>query len=197
MYEFCMIILSQSMGKKQNYVTWIRIVSLLIFLLKTFFEDIHNDIEKWFDKSNYDEKDNRPLPIGIDEKVIGMFKDELGGKIMKEFCAPRAKTYAYLMDDDSKKKKAEGTKKCIIKHILKFSDYYDSIFENKNMVTSQQRFTNDHHTIYTEKINKIAISSNDDKRIQAYDKVKAYPYGTSVFEICEIEIKALIKILKG
>ena len=106
-YEFCMIILSQSMGKKQNYVTWKRIVSLLIFLLKTFFEDIHNDIEKWFDKSNYDEKDNRPLLIGIDEKVIGMFKDELGGKIMKEFCAPRAKTYAYLMDDDSEKKKEQ------------------------------------------------------------------------------------------
>ena len=159
-------------------------------------EDIHNDIEKWFDTSNYDEKDNSPLLIGINEKVIGMFKDELGGRIMKELCAHRVKTYAYLMDDDSKKKKAKGTNKCIIKHILKFSDYYDSIFENKNMVTSQQRFTNDHHTIYTEKINKIAISSNDDKRIQAYDKVKAYPYGTSVFEICEIEIKALIKILK-
>ena len=96
-----------------------------------------------------------------------------------------------------KKKKAKGTNKCIIKRILKFSDYYDSIFENKNILTSQQRFTSDHHTKYTEKINKIAISSNDDKRIQTYDKVTAYPYGTSVFEICEIEIKALIKILKG
>ena len=44
-----------------------------------------------------------------------MFKDELGGKIMKEFCALRAKTYTYLMDDDNEKKKAKGIKKCVIK----------------------------------------------------------------------------------
>ena len=61
------------------------------------------------------------------------------------------------MDNDSKKKKAKGTNTCIIKRILKFSDNYDSIFENKNMLTSQQRLRSDHHTIYTEKINKIAI----------------------------------------
>ena len=70
-----------------------------------FFEDINNDVERWFDTSNYDENDKRPLPIGKNKKVIGLFKDELGGKIMKEFCALRAKTYTYLMDDDSKKKK--------------------------------------------------------------------------------------------
>ena len=76
-----------------------------------FFEDINNDIERWFDTSNYDKNDKRPLKTGINKKVIGMFKDELGGKIMKEFCAPRAKTYAYLKDDDSEEKKAKGKKK--------------------------------------------------------------------------------------
>ena len=76
-----------------------------------FFEDINNDIERWFDTSNYDKNDKRPLKTGINKKVIGMFKDELGGKIMKEFCAPRAKTYAYLKDDDSEEKKATGKKK--------------------------------------------------------------------------------------
>ena len=65
-----------------------------------FFEDINNDVERWFDTSNYDENHKRPLQIGVNKKVIGMFKDELGGKIMKEFCALRAKTYTYLMDDD-------------------------------------------------------------------------------------------------
>ena len=74
-----------------------------------FFEDINNDVERWFDTSNYDENDKRPLPIGKNKKVIGLFKDELGGKIMKEFCALRAKTYTYLMDDDSEKEKAKGT----------------------------------------------------------------------------------------
>ena len=56
-----------------------------------FFEDINNDIERLFDTSNYDKNDKRPLQIGANKKVIGMFKDELGGKIMKEFCAPRSK----------------------------------------------------------------------------------------------------------
>ena len=73
----------------------------LIFLLKTFFEDINSDVERWFDSSNYDKNDKRQLQIGVKKKVIGMFKDELGRKIMKEFCALRAKTYTYFMEDDS------------------------------------------------------------------------------------------------
>ena len=80
-----------------------------------FYKDIAQDINKWFDTSGYNEKDKRPLPIGINKKVIGMFKDELNGKIMIEFCALRAKTYAFLLDDNTEKKRAKGTKKCIIK----------------------------------------------------------------------------------
>ena len=49
-----------------------------------FFEDINNDVERWFDTSNYDKNDKRPLQIGVNKKVIRMFKDELGGKIMKK-----------------------------------------------------------------------------------------------------------------
>ena len=47
-----------------------------------FFENINNDVERWFDTSNYDENDKRPLPMGVNQKVIGIFKDELGGKFM-------------------------------------------------------------------------------------------------------------------
>ena len=83
-----------------------------------FYKDIANDVERWFDTSNYDKNDKRPLKTGINKKVIGMFKDELGGKIMKEFCALRAKTYAYLMDDYSAIKKSKGTKKCVINESL-------------------------------------------------------------------------------
>ena len=66
-----------------------------------FYKDIADNVERWFDTSNYDEKDRRPLPIGKNKKVIGMFKDELGGKIMTEFCTLRAKAYAYKLDDDT------------------------------------------------------------------------------------------------
>ena len=156
-----------------------------------FFEDINNDIEKWFDKSNKDKNDKIPLKTGINKKVIGMFKDELGGKIMKKFCAPRAKTYSYLKDDDSEEKKAKGTNKCIIKCIIKFKDYYNSAFKNKTILRSQLRFKSDHHIVYTEEINKIAISSNDDKRLQTFNKVIKYPYGTNAFKVCESEMLAL------
>ena len=65
-----------------------------------------------------------------------MFKDELGGKIIKEFCALRAKTYAYLMDDDSEKKKAKGTKICVIKREIMFENYTYSLFNNNTILES-------------------------------------------------------------
>ena len=66
-----------------------------------FYKDINNDVDKWFDTSNYDKNDNRPLETGKNKKVIGKFKDVLGGNIMTEFCALRAKTYSSLIDDYS------------------------------------------------------------------------------------------------
>ena len=75
-----------------------------------FYKDINNDVDKWFDTSNYDKNDSRPLEIGKNKKLIGKFKDELSGKIIIEFCALRAKAYAYKLDDDTEMKKAKGTK---------------------------------------------------------------------------------------
>ena len=78
---------------------------------KDFYEDISYDVNKWFDTSDYDKNEKKPLPIGRNKKVIGMFKDELNGKIMKEFCALRAKTYAFLLDETEKKKAKRAKKK--------------------------------------------------------------------------------------
>ena len=83
-----------------------------------FFEDINNDVERWFDTSNYDENDKRPLPIGKNKKVPGLFKDELGGKIIAEVVALGPKTWVYLMEMVVKRKKAKGTKTCVIKRRL-------------------------------------------------------------------------------
>ena len=124
-----------------------------------FFEDINNDVERWFDTSNYDKNDKRPLPMGMNKKLIGVFKDKLGGKITKEFCALRAKTYTYLVDDDSEKKTAKGIKKCVIKCRLVFENYKDSLFNNKTISKSQLRFKSDHYNVYTEDFNKITTQS--------------------------------------
>ena len=69
-----------------------------------------------------------------------MFKDELGGRIMKEFCTLSAKTYSYLMDDDSKVKKSKGTKKCIIKRELRSKNYKDCLLNDKVILKLQQTF---------------------------------------------------------
>ena len=82
---------------------------------------------------------------------------------MTEFCALRAKAYAYKLDDDTEMKKAKGTKKSIVKRELTFKNYVDALFNDKVIIRSQQRLS-DHHRGYTEEVNKIALSSNDDKK---------------------------------
>ena len=67
---------------------------IIHIITEEVFEYIAGDVKKWFDTSNYDENHKRPLPIGMNKRVYGFFKDELGRKIMKEFVALRAKTYA-------------------------------------------------------------------------------------------------------
>ena len=153
-----------------------------------FYKDISNDIKEWYDTSNYDENDKRLLPIGKNKKVMGLLKDELGGKIMTEFLALRAKAYAYLMEDDTEPKKAKGMNTCIIKTELIFENYRESLFNNKIILKSQQRFKNDHHIVYTEEVNKIVLSSNDDKRLQTFDGITTLPYGSNNFKVCESEM---------
>ena len=120
-----------------------------------------------------------------------MFKDELGGKIMTELSALRAKGYAYITEDDSAHKRAKGTKKCIIKREIMFEHYKDCLFNSKTIIKSQQRFRSDHHNVHTEEVNKIPLSSNDDKRIQTSDRITTYPYGINESQILKNESQIL------
>ena len=158
-----------------NCVSFINCDSF-IMNIKTndFYEDIASDVENRFDTSNYEVK--RPLPTGNNKKVIGLMKDELGGKIITEFVTLRPKTYSFLTDGKGDKK-AKGTKKCIIKKMIKFNDYKKCLLDDEVILKSQQRFISKKHDVYTENINKIALSNNDDKRIVSSNKISSYPYG--------------------
>ena len=134
-----------------------------------FYKDIANDVENRVDTSNYEV--NRPLPTGKNKKIIGLMKDELGGKIITEFVTFRPKTYFFLTDDGKEDKKSKGTKKCIIKKMIKFNDYEKCLLDDEVILKSQQRFTSKKHDVYTENINKIALSNNDDKRIASSNKI--------------------------
>ena len=92
------------------------------------------------------------------------------------------------MDDDTEIKKGKVTKKCIVKRELTFKNYVDSLFNNDVIVKSQQRFKSDYHRVYTEEVNKIALSCNDDKRLQTYDRITTYPYGTCAIKASELNI---------
>ena len=83
---------------------------IIHIVTEDFFEDIYNDVKKWFDTSNYDKNDKRPPPIGKNKKIPGLFKDELGRKIIIEVAAIRPKAYAYLTDDGIEHKKAKELK---------------------------------------------------------------------------------------
>ena len=101
-------------------------------------------------------------------------KDELCGKIMTEFVALRAKTCSYLDYDDKRK--------------IKYEDYKKSLFDNNPVLRSQEVSKSEFHDVYTLKINKVALSSNDDKRLQTYDKITTYPYGSNVGKVCKAEL---------
>ena len=136
------------------------------------YEDIADDVQKRFNSSTY--AADRPLLTGKNKKVIGLMKDELGGKIMTEFVTLRPKTYSHTMDDGKKPKEAI---KCVIKQRLKFNDYKNCLLNNEIISRSQQKFKSEADNVYAVEINKIALSSNDGKRLQTLDRITPYPYG--------------------
>ena len=182
MYEFWYDYIRQKYGDRAK-LCYTDTDSFIIYIkTEDFFEDISNDVERWFDTSNYDKNDTRLLPIGKNKKVPGLLKTKV--------VVLRPKTYAYLIDryddddDDDEKnkirnKKAKGTKKCVIKQKLMFENYKDCLFNNKTIYRSQERFKSYYHNMYSEEVNKIALSSNDDKRLQTFDRITTYPYGTN------------------
>ena len=165
-----------------------------IFHVETedFYKDISNDANNRFDTSAYSKDLNRPLPIGKNKKVLGMMKDELCGKVMTHFCALRAKTYSYFMMV-KKKTKLKEQKSVLLKKKIKFDDYRAFLFNNNPVLRCQEVLKCELHDVYTVILNKIALNSNDDKRLQTYDKIATYPYGFSVGKVCKTELLNKVK----
>ena len=167
MYEFWYDYIKPKYGN--NVKLCYKDTDSFIMNIKTedFYKDIANDVEI---TSNYEV--NRPLFTGKNKKVIGLMKDELGGQIITEFVTLRPKTYSYLTDDCKEDKKGKETKKCVIKRMIKFNDYKHCLLKYEVILKSQQRFISKKHDVYTENINKIALSNNDDKRIDKNHQIK-------------------------
>ena len=143
----------------------------LVYHIRTedFYTDITDDVQTRFDTSGY--IPDRPLPVGLNEKVIGLMKDKLGGKIMTEFVALRPKLDSYKTLDGSEDKKCKGIKKCIVKKTLTFEDYKTCLFNNSTEYRSQLMFRLAKHEVHTIKVNKVALNREDDKRIPRKDRI--------------------------
>ena len=149
----------------------------LVYCIKTedFYADIVDDVQTRFDTSGY--IPDRPLLIGLNKKVIGPMKDELGGKIMTEFVALRPKLYSYKKLDGSEDQKCKGIKKCVVKKTLTFEDYKTCLFNNSTEYRSQLMFRLAKHEVHTIEVNKVALNRDGDKRISKRDEISTFAKG--------------------
>ena len=138
----------------------------LMYEIKTedFYKDISGDVKDRFDTSDYPPNHPSGIPTGCNKKVLGMFKDEAGGKIIDEFVGLRAKLYSYKMFEGKESKKCKGVKKSVVKESIMHEDYKNCLFTGKEQLRKMNVIRSHKHDIYTEEVNKIALSPDDDKR---------------------------------
>ena len=117
-------------------------------------------------------------------------KDELGGEIMKEFVSLRPKMYSYRVGN-TEPKKCKEIKKCVVKKTIIFEDYKKCLFEGRNVYKSQLLFRSDKHEVKTLEVNKLALNSQDDKRISV-DGIASYAMGHH--KVLGMELQLLPKL---
>ena len=158
----------------------------LVYDIKTedFYANISEDMPTKFDMSSYCDRPSGPseqrlLPIGMNKKVIGLMKGELGGAIMTEFVALRPKLYSFRKLDGTEDKKCKGIKKCVVKRTLSFEDYKNCLLNptNESVYRSQLMFRSKRPEVHTIEVNKVALNRNDDKRIAKKDGISTLARG--------------------
>ena len=142
-----------------------------------FYKDISKDVKDRFDTSDYPENHPSGIPTGINKKVLGMFKDEAAGKRIKEFVGLRAKLYSFIMEDGKENKRCKGVKKQVVESSITHEDYKTCLRTGKEQLRKQNILRSYEHEVFTEEINKIALSSIDDKRYILDDGIHTLAWG--------------------
>ena len=128
------------------------------------YKDMNKNVREIFDTSNYPNNHQSGIKNGINKKVPGKFKDELGGEPIIAYAGPRAKLYSYLTLSNIEEKKAKGIKKYAIKNKLIFEDFKECVLNRTTKRITQSNIRSYNHEVYTEIINKVALNWYDDKR---------------------------------
>ena len=142
-----------------------------------FYKDIAEDVKVRFDTSDYPEGHPSGIPTGKNKKVLGMFKDEAAGKIIKEFVGLRSKLYSYQMEEGKENKKCKGVKKGVVEKSIRHEDYKACLETGKELLRKQNIIRSYEHVVYTEEVNKIALSATDDKRYLLKDSHDTLAWG--------------------
>ena len=140
-----------------------------------FYEDRAEDVPTRFDTSAH--RSDRPLPVGLNKKVIRLMKDEMGGEIIEEFATLRPKLYSYRKSGGAIGKKCKGIKKNVVKRTITSEDCKNCLFKKSNLYRSQLIFRSIKHDVHTIEINKLALSADDDKRIIEEDGISTKARG--------------------
>ena len=151
----------------------------LIYEIETddFYKDISGDVKDRFDTSDYPENHPSGIPTGINKKVLGMMKDEGAGKIIKEFVGLRSKLYSSVMDDGGETKKCKGIKKQVVESSIRHEHYKTCLTTGKELLRKQNILRSYDHEVYTEEVNKVALSALDDKRYILSDGMHTLAWG--------------------
>ena len=154
----------------------------LFYEIKTddFYKDISEDVESRFDTSEFDKKhpaiSSVGFKVGVNKKVIGMFKDETAGKQILEFVGLRSKLYSYKLNE-KEHKRCKGLKRIVVAKSITHEDYKNCLMTKNEQLRKMNVIRSHLHNIYTEQINKVALSADDDKRIILEDGVSTLAYG--------------------
>ncbi len=141
------------------------------------FKDISPDAEEWYDTSNYEKDHPSGLYSGKNKKVIGFYKDECGGKHITKFVGLKPKSYSYETSDGEKNKKCKGIKKYVVKKHIDIDDYEECLISRQSQLRSMNTIRSRGHNVGSEKINKTALSADDDKRVIMADGIHTLAIG--------------------
>ena len=142
-----------------------------------FYKDISKDVKDRFDTSDYPENHPSGIPTGINKKVLGMFKDEAAGNGIKEFVGLRAKLYSFIMVNGKENKRCKGVKKQVVESSITHEDYKTCLRTGKEQLRKQNILRSYEHEVFTEEVNKIALSALDDKRYILGDGIHTLAWG--------------------
>ena len=164
MYEFHYNYIKKKYGDKAKLL--FTDTDSLMYEIQTedFYKDISADVKHRFDTSDYPPNQPSGIPSGFNKKVLGVFKDEVKGKVIDEFVGLMAKLYSYKMFEGKESKKCKGIKKTVVKNSITHANYKTCLFTRKEQLRKMNVIRSYKHEVYTETVNKIALSPSDDKR---------------------------------